>query len=221
MTTRKSHHTSPKPDNLILKTFYYICSNGLINSPMKDSIDVNFLFTEYRDKCYGFFIKLLGNQELAKDLTQDVFLLLLRKKTELDDVRDWDNYIYVMCRNRAYDHLKKAAHDQKYRDYLFRYWNQSANLLRPSRVEKEIEASHYQELLEESLKNLPDQQRLIFNMSKKEGLSHQVIAEKLDISPITVRNHLHRALKNIRAATHPDVELVILALGFWLLALGG
>ena len=185
---------------------------------MKDQINVNFLFREYRDKCYGFFIKLLDNQELAKDLTQDVFLMLLRKKNELGVVRNWDNYIYTMCRNRAYDHLKKAAHDQKYRDYLYRYWNQTANLLQPSIAEKQIEASHYQELLEESLKNLPDQQRLIFYMSKKEGLSHQMIAEKLNISPITVRNHLHRALKNIRATTHPDVELVILAVGLWLLA---
>lgn len=185
---------------------------------MKDVLDVNDLFQEYRDKCYGFFIKILGNQELAKDLTQDVFLKLLRKKSELVDIRDWDNYIYTMCRNRAYDHLNKAAHDHKYREYLFRYWNHSANLLQPSVAEKQMEASHYHELLEEGLKNLPDQQRIIFNLSKKEGLSHQMIAEKLNISPITVRNHLHRALKNIRAATHPDVELVVLAVGCWLVS---
>lgn len=187
---------------------------------MKDQEFVSGLFREYRDKCYGFFIKLLGNPDLAKDLTQDVFLNLLRKKDELENIRDWDNYIYTMCRNRAYDHLKKASHDQKYKEYVFRYWNHTANLLHPNKAEKRIDASHYEELLEEGLKNLPDQQRLIFNLSKKEGLSHQVIAEKLNISPITVRNHLHRALKNIRANTHPDVELALLAIGHWLLAVG-
>src|SRR5690606_25203292 len=187
---------------------------------MKDQEVLSGIFQEYRDRCYGFFIKLLGNQELAKDLTQDVFLSLLRKKDELENIREWDHYIYTMCRNRAYDHLKKAAHDQQYREYVFRYWNHSANLLRPNRAEKQMEASHYERLLEEGLKNLPDQQRLIFNLSKIDGLSHQMIAEKLNISPITVRNHLHRALKNIRAHTHPDVELVIAAVSYWLLVVG-
>src|SRR5690625_4427399 len=71
-----------------------------------------------------------------------------------------------------------------------------------------MEAVHYEKLLEKGLEVLPDQQRIIFLLSKKEGLTHQKIAEKLKISPLTVRNHLHRALKTIRA-NHPDVELIL------------
>lgn len=176
---------------------------------MKESIDIKSLFLQYRDKCYGFFIKMLNDRDLAKDLTQDVFLNILNKRQDLDAIEDWDNYIYTICRNRAYDHLKKAGHDQKYRDYLFRYWNEPSNLVQP-KAEKQMDARHYHEVLEQCLQKLPDQQRVIFNLSKKEGLSHQLIAEKLNISPITVRNHLHRALKNIRASTHPDIELTLL-----------
>ena len=176
---------------------------------MEDPVDIQSLFLEYRDRCYGFFIKMLNDRELAKDLTQDIFLTLLRKKNELKDIRNWDNYIYTICRNRAYDHLKKAGHDQKYRDYLFRYWNEPSNLVKP-KAEKQMDARHYHEVLEQCLEKLPDQQRVIFNLSKREGLSHQKIAEKLEISPITVRNHLHRALKNIRSSTNPDIELIIL-----------
>ncbi len=182
---------------------------------MEESIDIKFLFEQYRDKCYGFFIKMLGDPELAKDLTQDIFLTLISKKNKLTDIRNWDTYIYTICRNQAYDHLKKAGHDKKYREYLFRYWNEPSNVVQPN-VERMMEARHYKEVLDQCLKNLPDQQRVIFNLSKKEGLSHQIIAEKLNISPITVRNHLHRALQNIRSSTHPDIELILL-LG----ALGG
>lgn len=176
---------------------------------MKKSTNVKFLFEQYRDRCYGFFIKMLSDPELAKDLTQDIFLTLLRKRSELTNVRNWDTYIYIICRNRAYDHLKKAGHDKTYRDYLFRYWNEPSNIVQPI-AEKRMEATHYKEILEQCLAKLPDQQRVIFNMSKKEGLSHQTIAEKLGISPLTVRNHLHRALNNIRSSVHPDMELGIL-----------
>lgn len=188
---------------------------------MKNQEFVSGLFQEYRDKCYGFFVKLLGgNSEVAKDLTQDVFLSLLRKGDDLEEVEDWDNYIYTMCLNRAYDHLKKAANDKKYREYIFWYWNHSTNLLQSNSVEKRMESAYYEELLEKGLKNLPDQQRLIFNLSKREGLSHQKIAEKLNISPLTVRNHLHRAVKSIRSNTHPDLELMIVTVSYWLLLIG-
>lgn len=177
---------------------------------MKDQEILTRLFGEYRDKCYGFFIKLLNDQELAKDLTQDVFVNLIRRRDSLGEVEEWENYIYTACRNHAYNHLKKAAHHQKYQEYLSHYWSNSNNLLQPNQTEKRMEASHYEKLLEKGLEVLPDQQRIIFLLSKKEGLSHQKIAEKLEISPLTVRNHLHRALKTIRATTHPDVELVLL-----------
>ena len=177
---------------------------------MNEATNIKTLFLEYRDRCYGFFMKMLSDPHLAKDPTQDVFLALLRKKDKLPDIQNWDNYIYSMCRNRAYDHLKKAGHDKRYREYLFRYWDQTANLLQANTAEKRIDADHYNMILEACLCKLPDQQRLIFNLSKREGLSHQMIADKLNLSPITVRNHLHRALKNIRATTHPDIELLVL-----------
>ncbi|GAA5221713.1 RNA polymerase sigma-70 factor [Membranihabitans marinus] len=167
------------------------------------------MFIAYRDKCYGFFIKLLGDRELAKDLTQDVFVRLIQKQNELSNVENWNNYIYLMCRNKAYDHLKKASHDKKYKEYLYYYWDQTSNII-PPKAEKKMEADHYREILEQSLNQLPDQQRLIFNLSKKEGLSHQKIAEQLNLSPITVRNHLHRAMKQLRSTTNPDIDLVLI-----------
>lgn len=121
-------------------------------------------------------------------------------------------YFYSMCRNLVFDHLRKAGTDQKYKDYLFRYWKQPANSIQPNAIDKIIEGEYYTKILENCLEELPDQQRIIFNLSKKEGLSHQKIAEKLGISPLTVRNHLHRALKNIRASAHPDIELILLIL---------
>lgn len=187
---------------------------------MMEPIDIKTLFLEYRDKCYGFFIKILNDRELAKDLTQDIFLTLIRKKEELSHVENWDNYIYTICRNQAYDHLKKAGHDKKYRDYLFRYWKEPANNLAKPIAEKKMDAEHYREVLEHCLEKLPDQQRVIFNLSKKDGLSHQMIADKLGISPITVRNHLHRALKNIRTGSHPDIELMVLIGMLGLMGLG-
>lgn len=115
---------------------------------MRDQETLPRLFNEYRDRCYGFFIELLKDRELAKDLTQDVFASLIRKKEFLNVVQEWENYIYAMCRNLAYDHLKKAARQQKYSEYLSRYGRNANKLLRPNQAEKGVEAPRYEKLLD-------------------------------------------------------------------------
>ncbi len=163
------------------------------------------LFNDYRDKVLGFFIKFLHDEELARDLAQDIFLKLFEKKAELDEISDLDRYIYLTCRNLAFDHLKKAAHDKKYRSYILH----AASEAQVPEMHRKMDVEHYRTVLEDSLKLLPDQQRLIFNLSKREGLSHEKIAEMLNISPHTVRNHLYQAVKNLRAST-PDIEMILM-----------
>ena len=180
---------------------------------MKDS-DFQILFNRYRDKIFGFFVQFLSDRELAADLMQDVFVKLIQSNTDLSQITDVDGYIYKMCRNRAYDHLSKAYRDMEYREYLMSFMDPASQAIRPE-AERRMEAEYYGRILEQSLRQLPDQQRIIFNLSKKEGLSHQKIAEILNLSPITVRNQLHRAIKNLRSITHLDIELVLLMAIFW------
>ena len=169
-----------------------------------EKVNSKSLFNDYRDKILGFFIKFLHDEEMARDLAQDVFLKLFEKKDDLDRISDLDGYIYLMCRNLAFDHLKKAAHDKKYRSFLL---NAGRKVHKPE-MDRKMDIEYYRTILEESLKILPDQQRLIFNLSKREGLSHEKIAEMLEISPNTVRNHLYQALKNLRSST-PDIEMIL------------
>lgn len=109
----------------------------------------------------------------------------------------------------AFDHLKKAAYNKQYRSFILQAGNPIAER-RINQTERKIEADHYRHLLDQYLSKLPDQQRLIFNLSKKEGLSHKKIAAKLNISPHTVRNHLAQAMKNIRSEISPsDMEMMM------------
>jgi RNA polymerase sigma-70 factor (ECF subfamily) len=46
---------------------------------------------------------------------------------------------------------------------------------------------------------LPRQQKMVYMLSRDKGLSHKEIAEQLQISPNTVKNHIVEALKTLKA----------------------
>src|SRR5690625_6262974 len=107
---------------------------------------------------------MLHDPHLAKDLTQDVFISLIENKRTSDKLTHPDRYIYRLCRNRAYNHLKRANYDKEYRDYLFRYWNQESTVERPNAKGRKLEADHYHPILKEIFESLPPHRHLLFNI---------------------------------------------------------
>lgn len=169
------------------------------------------IFYTYRSKVYGFFVKNLSDSELAEDLTQEVFFRLCKREKRLDEIDDINGYIFLMCRNMAINHIHKASHERKYKEHLIHAWK-NLHIRGKSQVEKNIDAEYYSVILEESLNQLSPQQKIIFTLSKQEGLSNKLIAQKLGLSPNTVRNHLHQALKNLRSTVNPHIDFVVLIL---------
>ncbi|MNL20876.1 RNA polymerase sigma factor [compost metagenome] len=52
---------------------------------------------------------------------------------------------------------------------------------------------------ESAIKELPKQQQIVFRLSRFEGLSYEEIADRLNLSKNTVKNHLVVAVKTLRA----------------------
>lgn len=178
------------------------------------TVDLKGIFTEYRDKVYGFFVKSLGDRELAADLTQELFYKLCRKGDDLEEIRNINAYIFWMAQNMVIDHLRKAAHEIEYRDKLIAAWKNSTTtkFYQVPEIQRHIDDEHYNKIFEQLIHDLTPQQQLIVTLSKKEGLSNKRIAQQLGLSPHTVKNHLHQALKILRNQLDPDMEYSLLIL---------
>ena len=177
-----------------------------------EELDLKVIFTEYRDKVFGFFVTTLGDRELAADLTQELFYKLCKKDETIREIRNINAYIFWMAQNMVIDHLRKAAHESEYREKLIAAWKNSttARFYQKPEIERHIDEEHYSELFDQLIHDLTPQQQLIIKLSKKEGLSNKHIAQQLGLSPNTVKNHLHQALKILRNQLDPDVEYTIL-----------
>jgi RNA polymerase sigma-70 factor (ECF subfamily) len=78
-----------------------------------------------------------------------------------------------------------------------------------------LEDEQYTLLLNQILLKLPPQQQKIYQMAKVEGLSHQNIAEILDISPLTVKKHMALALKIIRIQLARHINIFIISFSYF------
>jgi RNA polymerase sigma-70 factor (ECF subfamily) len=149
--------------------------------------------------------------EVAEDLTQDVFLKLWKMEEKIEEIEQMDAYILTIARNQVKDHFKRMAKDQQYLESV------AANLNpRENSPQREIQIKELKRNLQLILDELPERQKEVYLSKYEEGLSMKEIAEKLGISPYTVKNHLTQALKFIRSRINIESYLTVSILLHWI-----
>jgi RNA polymerase sigma-70 factor (ECF subfamily) len=153
------------------------------------------LYSRYWKSVLNQAYKRLGDAAAAQDIAQEVFFQLWKKgTTEKIHIENLGAYLFVSVRNGVFRHFEKVSRYESLSDVVSEmeqlHAGADGNLL-------------YQEFLQSFaalINNLPQQQRVIFRLRFEDGLSTQEIAEQLDLSVKTVRNHLGRALATCREA---------------------
>lgn len=163
------------------------------------------LLQEYRDQIYGFAYKNLKSHSLSQDIVQEIFLVLCSK--DLSNIQNIRSYIFQITQHKVVDHLRRKAKNQSLRQEMWEVIEEKQKAVDQVLIEKE-----YFEHLKLAKTQLSPQQKLIFEMSRNEGLSHRKIAEKMGLSQNTVKNHMVAALKTLREymLTHSDIILPFL-----------
>jgi RNA polymerase sigma-70 factor (ECF subfamily) len=73
--------------------------------------------------------------------------------------------------------------------------------------------NEYQHIISNAVNQLPPQQRLVYSLSRDEGLKYNEIADQLNLSKNTVKAHLKKALSTLRIVVS---NYLVLAIGFFL-----
>ncbi|WP_300598910.1 sigma-70 family RNA polymerase sigma factor [Niabella sp.] len=151
------------------------------------------LFENYKRRFYAVALKMTVSEVIAEEMVQDIFIKIWQKRAELTQIENLDAYFFTTLYRQVYKHYKKLALDRKLLKLIaespsFHNITEETLLLRES-----------ERLINEAVTKLPQQQQKVFTLSRQDGFSREQIAEKLHISPNTVRNHLADATKFIRA----------------------
>jgi len=129
--------------------------------------------------------------ELATDLAQDVFMRIWEKQMVLEEGRI-KGLLYKMASDTFISYLRKVKVKNEYLQSMPLVYKTEPS---DDSMDYEVLKGKYETILSK----LPEKQRVVFLMSRMNGLTYQEISERLTISVKAVEKRMGNALGQLRA----------------------
>jgi len=168
---------------------------------VNDSKALEALYNRYSPLLYTLIKKIVADEEVAKDVLSDVFVIIWRKidlfDFNLNNVYTW---IVTLTRNKAIDTLRRTRNTSEMETYDDEYENTNIiPKLSPISDPLDIEtATNIKDSIEAALNKLTGAQQFVINLAYYEGLTQKEIAERLKIPVPTVKSKIKIALSNLK-----------------------
>lgn len=151
------------------------------------------LYDQYRHRLYGFLYQLTKSHSISEDLLQDTFMCIWEDRERLTAVRDLKAYIFTMVKHRALNSLKRISKEE----LLIRRMAHRSEL-GDRGTESNVQYNELKRNIDRVVRQLPPQQRTVYQMSREEGLRQEEISDRLNVTVATVKKHLTLSLRYIR-----------------------
>ncbi len=155
------------------------------------------VYERYADRVYSLALSFLKDEGWSEDLLQEVFWKLWEHRERLDTQENLWTYLFVLTKHRALNKIREIKNARMKMDQLL-LKSESLGLTNHISIgQKELVAC-----IERAKELMSQQQQLVFELCKTEGLTYSEAGERLNIAPNTVKNHMVQSLKVLRTYLH-------------------
>jgi len=152
------------------------------------------LVARVQDRVRGWAARFTDDEDAADDVAQDVLIGLERRVKKFSGASRFSTWLFAVTRNVA---LSRRRREQRRAQILERRFEPT-----PAEIdarENDPDAEQLAGLVVQYFHALPKKQRLIFEMVDLRGMTPAETARHLDMEQVTVRAHLFKARRTIRA----------------------
>ena len=151
--------------------------------------DFKMIYDEHFDDLRRYLIYRSGDQDLSKDIAQNVFMKVWTKKIEIAS-GNIKSLLFKMATDEFISHIRRKKVEKEYTESidlkLIREPYNNDDLL-----EKKV-------LFQKALNQLPEKQKTALLMNKMQGLTYKEIAEVLNLSQKAIEKRIGLALKALK-----------------------
>ncbi len=155
---------------------------------MTDKREFEKIFRQHYDGMFRLALRMLSDEAESKDVVSDVFAHLLKSNTDLR-AETLQTYLLTSVRNRC---INLLVHMQKEQQM------QKAVVVEMITTEQTAEQEQLQMLHHYIDAQLPKLSQQILRLRYQQGLKYREIADVLQVSEVTVHNHLSQSLKQLK-----------------------
>jgi RNA polymerase sigma-70 factor, ECF subfamily len=189
-------------------------SNQLFEKIQNDNKNAfELLYKKLFPRLKDFAYRVVKDEDIAKDLVQDVFIKLWEKKKEIKLI-NIEAFIFKVLRNQCISHIKNLKIVENVKINLSGL-NQAEELYRIDFIKNEpylLVEKELQQEVENIMNSLPEQCKNVFHLSRIEGLKNREIAEQLGINIKNVERHITRALNSFKDHFGDKIPIAVIIL---------
>lgn len=158
------------------------------------------LYLHYEDAVLKLAAKYVKSIDLAKDISQDIFVKIWEKRHRLPAVQHFQAYLFQIARNESIDVLRAVGKSDIAKGEIARHFQDN-----PGFFADETLDSDYRSFIKRTLDALPPRSREIFLLCREQGKTYDEVAAALGISRNTVRKHMVSSLQRFRDAAEDEL----------------
>lgn len=162
------------------------------------------LYVNYKEKLYCYCLSILSDSDISEDLVQDTFIKIWETRKSIHPQMSFSAYLFTIVHNKAITYIRRLQAEKITNDeWLKEYSNPDESAITG------IISGEYERFFEKTIESLPPRRKLVFRLSREEGLSHKEIAKRLGISVYTVQEYISETLGcfKFNLSKHPDLQV--------------
>jgi RNA polymerase sigma factor (sigma-70 family) len=150
------------------------------------------LFERYNKRIFNFLARMTMSKMLAEDLTQNVFLRMIKYRSSYREGNKFHSWIYQIARNVFSDHYQ--MHKNKFAGFV------DVEKIGDVIMDKEdsMEQDEREKILHRSLALLNEEQRELLVLTRFQQLKYEEVAMIMDTTVANIKVKVHRAIQKLR-----------------------
>lgn len=157
-----------------------------------DLKQASLLFDRYHKPIFNFLARMTMDRALAEDLTQNVFLRIIKYKGSYREGLRFQSWIYQVARNIFSDHYQKQKN--RFSDFV-----DVEKISEHIPDNEDTQALEEQEkLLSKSMEMLSDEQRELLILTRFQHMKYEDVAIIMNTTVANIKVKVHRAIAKLR-----------------------